>query len=277
MPDSHEAVDGPLFVEDSGEADLPVVLCLHSLFMDGRMFDEFVQAAAGRYRVIRPDFRGQGRSPAPSSEVVTMDDCAEDIVALLDAADVGAVHVLAQSIGGDVIFRVAARRPDLVRSMAILGSSARSEPPDQLEEFRGVVDSFRAHGFIGDLLDLLMQVMFGETTRQDPKNEPMLSRWRRAFSELPPSLAPAMLGVVERDSVVDELAAITVPALVIHGAEDMPRPPAWADEVAEHLVNSELVRLEGVGHSVILEAPDVAIPRVLGFLDAQTAIVNEAA
>src|SRR5215207_9827332 len=51
MPDSAEAADGALFVADSGEADLPVVLCLHSLFMDGRMFDAFVQEAAGRYRV----------------------------------------------------------------------------------------------------------------------------------------------------------------------------------------------------------------------------------
>jgi 3-oxoadipate enol-lactonase len=277
MPDSAEAADGALFVADSGEADLPVVLCLHSLFMDGRMFDAFVQEAAGRYRVIRPDFRGQGRSPRPSSAIVTMDDCADDIVALLDAADLGAVHVLAQSMGGDVIFRVAARRPDLVRSMAILGSSARAEPPDQLEDFRGVVDEFRAQGFTGDLLELLMQVMFGETTRQDAKAEPMLSHWRRTFGELPSSLAPAMLGVVERESVVGLLAGITAPTLVISGAEDMPRPPDWSDEVVEHLVDSELVRLDGVGHSVILEAPDVVIPRVLEFFDTEAARGDEAA
>ena len=59
--------DADLFVADTGEADLPVVVCLHSLFLDHTMFDDLVAGAAGRFRLVRPDFRGQGASPRPTT------------------------------------------------------------------------------------------------------------------------------------------------------------------------------------------------------------------
>src|SRR3954453_11577070 len=77
--------DTHLFVDDTGEADLPVILCLHSLFLDSRMFDGLVEAAAGKFRVIRPEFRGQGRSDLHDVDVITMDENAEDILALMDS------------------------------------------------------------------------------------------------------------------------------------------------------------------------------------------------
>lgn len=257
-----------LYVEDTGEPELPVVLCLHSLFMDGQMFDAFVEAASGRYRVVRPDFRAQGRSPASTSEIVTMDDCADDIEAVVDSLGLSEVHLLMQSMGGDVGFRLAHRRPALVRSMVVLGSSACAEPPEQLDAFRQIVRDFEDRGFVDDLLDFLTQVMFGATTRADPAKAELVETWRRHFRALPRELAPAIAGVVERESVVDLLSDIAAPALVVSGAEDVPRPPAWADEVHEHLPNSELWRLEGVGHSPILEVPDLVLPRILAFVDA---------
>src|SRR3954468_15559146 len=72
-----------LWVEDTGESDLPVVLCLHSCFLDGTMFDGLVQAAAGKFRVVRPDFRGQGKSALDDVDIITMDKCADDMEALI--------------------------------------------------------------------------------------------------------------------------------------------------------------------------------------------------
>jgi 3-oxoadipate enol-lactonase len=257
-----------LFVEDSGESDLLPLLGLHSLFLDGRMFDSFAAAASGRYRLVRPDHRGQGRNPSSTAEMVTMDQVADDVEALVTELNLGPVHLLLSSMGGDVGLRFAARRPDLVRSLVITGSSARAEPPEQLESFREVVRDFSQRGFVDDLLELIMQVMFGETTRADESKADVLAKYRAEFAALPTSLAPAMSGVVERASVVDLLPGISAPALVVTGAEDMPRPTAWADEMHEHLPNSQLWRIEGVGHSPLLEAPAVVNERVLAFFDA---------
>ena len=243
------------------------MLALHSLFLDGRMFDAFADAAAGRYRVVRPDHRGQGRNPSSTAEIVTMDEVADDVEVIVEKLDLGPVHLLLSSMGGDVGLRFAARRLDLVRSMVLVGSSARAEPEDQLESFRAVVDDFRQRGFVDDLLELLMQIMFAKTTLADASKEDLLAKYRAEFAALPTGLAPALSGVVERASVVHLLPRITVPALVITGAEDMPRPTEWADEMHEHFPDSQLWRLEGIGHSPLLEAPEIVNSRVLDFFD----------
>jgi 3-oxoadipate enol-lactonase len=61
-----------LRVEDSGDPGRPALMCVRSLFLDGRMFDDLHHAVAGKYRLIRPDFRGQGSSRSPRAGVVTM-------------------------------------------------------------------------------------------------------------------------------------------------------------------------------------------------------------
>jgi 3-oxoadipate enol-lactonase len=67
---------------------------------------------------------------------------------------------------------------------------------------------------------------------------------------------------------VELLGDIAAPALVISGDECWVRPPEWATELANGLPNSELVMLPRVGHSPLLEVPEVVIPRVLEFFDA---------
>lgn len=260
--------DTVLWVEDTGERDLPVILCLHSLFLDGRMFDAFTEAAAGRYRVIRPDFRGQGRSAPATTPLIDMDTCAADIAALVETLDLREVNLLMQSMGGDVGFRLVARSADRFRAAVVMGSSVRAEPPDQLESFRKWVDDACTGGFVGDTLDMTMEIMFGETTRADPSKREMLALWRDRIAALPTSLRPAMSGVIERESALPLLPGIHIPTLIFSGEEDLPRPPAWSDEMAEALPNAKLVRLEGIGHSVILEAPETVTPQILEFFDA---------
>jgi 3-oxoadipate enol-lactonase len=268
--------DVRLHVDDTGEDDLPLIVCLHSLFLDSRMFDNLIDAVQGRYRVVRPDFRGQGRSDSDGTDFIDMDTCVSDIEAVFKAMSLGAAHLVVQSMGGDVGFRFAHRNPELVRSMVILGSSARNEPPDQLEEFRQWVNNVGEHGFVGETLDMTMAIMFGETTRSDPAKADVVAMWRDRIAAVPATLRPAMSGVIERGSVVTLLPEITAPALVVSGLEDLPRPPEWAAEVAANLANAELWRLPKIGHSPILEAPDVVLPRVLEFMDRVESLASDA-
>jgi 3-oxoadipate enol-lactonase len=258
---------GELHIADTGERDLPVLLGLHSLFLDGRMFDGLVDAAAGRFRVVRPDFRGQGRSAPAQTRSIDMDTCTADTIAVIDALELGPVHVVAQSMGGDVAVRVAARRPQFVRSLVLLGSSARNEPQENLDAFRPIADEVERTGFAGEILETTMNIMFGATSQQDPARQETIALWRERIAALPKELAPAIRGVIERESVVGLLPEVRVPALVVSGTEDFARPPAWADELVAGLPNAELLRLEDAGHSPILEVPDIVVPRVLDFLE----------
>ena len=258
--------DTILWVEDTGERDLPPIICLHSLFLDGRMFDGLVAAAAGRFRVIRPDFRGQGNSAPSTGDIVDMDCCADDIIALIEHMQLPPVAVAAASMGGDVAVRIVARRPDLFASLVMMGSSVRGEPPEQRAHFRELLDRTKQDGFAGDDLDLMMSIMFGATTRARPEAQPMLDHWRRRIGLLPRSTWPAMYGVVERAGAADLLSRISVPALVYSSEEDIARPIEWSREVADGIADARLVTLNGVGHSPVLEAPDIVIPQMLDFM-----------
>jgi 3-oxoadipate enol-lactonase len=232
------------------------------------MFDGLAEQARGRFRVVRPTFRGQGDHALQVNATVTMDECADDVIELVDSLGLASVRIVAQSMGGDVAIRVAARRPDIVSAMALLGSSARGEPPENLQAFRPIADAVEARGFRGEVLDTTMAIMFGETSRADPSKAEVIERWHARIAALPPQLCHAIRGVIERDDVTHLLSSIDVPVLVVSGTEDIARPPAWADEVVAGLPQASLLRLEGVGHSPVLEAPDVAICRVLDFLHA---------
>lgn len=260
--------DTILWVEDTGEEDLPAILCLHSLFVDGSMFDGLVREAKGRFRIIRPDFRAQGSSAPAADDIVTMEECAEDMLALIEAMGLPPVHIAAASMGGDVSVRMAAARPTLFRSMLMMGSSVRAEPPEQKAQFTQLLERTHATGFVGEDLDMLMAIMFGASTRERAGMQPALGHWRTKMALLPRAAWPAMYGVLERKSAGDTLRKIKTPTLIINGKEDIARPPDWAQEVADGIKDSELIMLDGVGHSPILEAPDFVIPRMIQFFDA---------
>lgn len=259
--------DTILWVEDTGENDLPPILCLHSLFLDGTMFDALVREAAGRFRVIRPDFRAQGSSAPATDDIVDLDCCADDMLALIEAMQLPPPGIAAASMGGDVSVRMAAKRPDLVNSMLMTGSSVRAEPADQKAQFSELLERTRSAGFVGEDLDMLMAIMFGATTRGRQDMKPVIDHWRTKMEMLPRSVWPAMYGVLERENAAPLLRKINTPTLVINGEEDIARPPEWAQEVVDGIQGAELVMLEGVGHSPILESPDFVIPRMLQFFD----------
>lgn len=205
MPHTQQVIavrDTHLFVDDTGEDDLPVILCLHSLFLDSRMFDGLVDAARGEFRVVRPEFRGQGRSDFHDVDIITMDDDAEDILALIDLMGLKDINMLVQSMGGDVGVRVAARRPELFRKIVMAGSSARGETHESYVEW---TDRASTDGFVGDVLDETLAVMFGETIRNDPERADIVALWADRINALPRSLRPAMLGVMTRKSALDLL------------------------------------------------------------------------
>lgn len=260
--------DTILWVEDTGEQDLPVIFCLHSLFLDGTMFDRLVKESADRFRVIRPDFRGQGSSAPATGDIIDMETCAEDMLALIDLMGLKEVNLVAASMGGDVAVRMVASRPALFRSLVMMGSSVRAEPQEQLQRFRDWLSGTLVTGFVGEDLDMLTSVMFGETTRGNPAAQATIQHWRKKMEMLPRSCWPAMSGVVERQSVVSLLPNIPTRTLILSGEEDVVRPPEWGREVAAGLPNAELVMLKGVGHSPILEVPETVIPQMLRFMAA---------
>lgn len=112
---------GPL-----ADTTLPVVLLLHGSPGDHREMDDLAQALAGSARVLAPDLPGFGGSTHDVKDYSFVAH-ADAVAALLDSLALGGTHVVGFSRGGAVAIELAARRPDLVRSITLLAAMAVQE------------------------------------------------------------------------------------------------------------------------------------------------------
>lgn len=111
-------------VRDSGPADGTPVVCLHGFPQDGTAYDEVARLlGGGGCRVLVPDQRGYSPGARPSDPAAyVLDELADDIVALLDAAGVATAHVIGHDWGGAVAWHLGSRRADRVRSLTVLST-----------------------------------------------------------------------------------------------------------------------------------------------------------
>jgi pimeloyl-ACP methyl ester carboxylesterase len=104
-----------------GREDRPLLAFLHGATMDHQMFDEQVKAFTDEYRILAWDARGHGSS-RPLSGGFVLDDCADDLIAILDSLNVQQVVLVGQSMGGYVAQQVYLRHPARVSAMVIIGA-----------------------------------------------------------------------------------------------------------------------------------------------------------
>ncbi len=238
---------------DDGPGDAPALVFSPSMFFDGRMFAGQAAAFADRYRVIRYDLRGQGESARAPRERLDMDTQADDAAALIEALDLAPCTFVGNSMGGFIALRLAARRPELLRSAVVMGSSADAE--DAVAEMDGLVEALAAHG-MEPVLDGVLQFMLGDTTLNDPERAEVLAGVRALLMTRGPEYADAAWHIPHRRGVLDELGGITVPVLVVAGAEDHTYPVAKSEQMAELIPGARLVVVERAGHVLALEHPE---------------------
>ncbi|MGZ8802786.1 MAG: alpha/beta fold hydrolase, partial [Mycobacterium sp.] len=97
----------------TGPTDAPVVVLSNSLGSTHRMWDAQIEALERHFRVVRYDTRGHGDSPVPVGPY-SIDDLADDLVALLDRLGVQRARLVGLSLGGMTVMRVAGHNPDRV-------------------------------------------------------------------------------------------------------------------------------------------------------------------
>jgi 3-oxoadipate enol-lactonase len=261
----HLTVNGTaLWVEDAG-GDGPPLLFSHGLLMSGRMFDAQVAALQGRYRCIRWDHRGQGRSADVSGRAISIEQVTDDAVALIRALALPPAHFVGLSMGGFVGMRLAARHPELLRSLTLLDTSADAEPAENVPRYRLLNALTRWLG-IRWVVGRVMPIMFGRTFLSDPAKAADRAHWRAQLAGNRPSIYRAVNGVVEREAVAPELGKIRCPTLVLVGEEDAATVPAKSERICALIAGADLVRIPGAGHSSSVEQPAAVTAALDAFL-----------
>ena len=193
-----------LRVEEVG-AGAETVVFSPALFTNKELFEAPMAALSGEYRCIRYDHRGQGdsgfgaRQPLP--DMMGTEGLYEDAVALLDQLEVDSCHWVGVSVGGFVGIRLAARHPERVRSLVLIGMSVKPLSRRDMLPVHLMGWALRASSLLGPLgtgpekriTAQVMQNMFGSTFMSDPTRADDRETWRQRFSaQLVPEAMPML-------------------------------------------------------------------------------------
>jgi 3-oxoadipate enol-lactonase len=238
-----------------------VLLVANSLMANGSMWDWNVPAFADRYRILRYDKRGHGRSsvaPGPYSIAQLADDAA----GLLDALQIEKAHFMGLSIGGMIGQQLGARYPERVHSLALC-NTASEMPPRSLWEDR--FQTARTQGLAG-LVDGTISRWF---------TAPFIERAPHDIEKVRQMILGTNVdGYIACGSAVRDMAQSTMllkikaPTLVLSGRHD---PACTVDQgtVLNRLIDgSRMVIIEDAAHLSNIEQPAQFNQAVRAFIDS---------
>jgi pimeloyl-ACP methyl ester carboxylesterase len=243
-----------IYYEVSGDGPETIVFA-HGLLWSGEMYRRQIDALSPSYRCISFDFRGQGRSSSPE-EGYDLDTLTSDVETLLEHLKVDRCHFVGLSMGGFVGLRLAASKPELVASLALLNSAADDEPLQKLPKYKimtWVVERFGTRAILRPVL----KIMFARDFLRDPAAEERRQWARQHLLDLDINgTVRAANGVFGRKSAEHLLGRIAQPTVVIIGAEDKAIAPRRSRAMATAMNDARWIEIPNCGHSSSIEKPE---------------------
>lgn len=261
----------------------PRTVLVHGLVMDSHAsyYLSIAPALAARGGVLLYDLRGHGRSEQPATGY-TMDDMVDDLVALLDATGADAPVVLVgNSWGGQIVMRAAAAHPQRVRALVLI--DPQSGIPDFTKELTEIlaVDpderDRRAYELFCRWLEENAALRGGaaDEAAQARRSATIDDVLRHRKQRRNPGVRTAV-GLARDTSLIADLARetpisdaqiarIACPVLAVYGE----RSELRHDEARYRalLRDVTVVAVPGMGHTVLLEAPNALRDAITGWLD----------
>jgi pimeloyl-ACP methyl ester carboxylesterase len=253
-----------LYYEDIGSGDETIVFS-HGLLCSCRMFDKQIEILKERYRIIGYDHRGQGQT-AVTKNGYDMDTLMLDAAELIEKLEIAPLHFVGLSMGGFVGMRLAARRPEVVKSLILIETSADPEPAENIKEYSRL--SFIVRWLSMRLVaNPVMKIMFGKTFLNDPDRAEERKYWKKQLvSNNRIGITRAVSGVTSRNGVYEDLGNIKCPTLIIVGEEDVATPQTKAERIQNAISGSKLVVIPQAGHTSTVEQPEAITNAISEFL-----------
>ncbi|MDG9714548.1 alpha/beta fold hydrolase [Streptomyces sp. DH10] len=244
---------------------VPLVL-IHGHPFDRTMWDPQLATFSAARRVIAPDLRGYGASP--TAPVLTdFSQFARDIEALLDELGVESFVLAGLSMGGQIAMDCYRLFPGRVRGLVLADTFPAAETPEGVRTRDAMADRLLREGMRGYADEVLKRMVAPYATAEVKAH---VHRMMTATS--PKGAAAALRARARRPDYAALLTRVTVPALVVVGADDTYTPVSDARAMHAALPDSALHVIDGTAHMPNLERPeefDKALGEFLARVDAR--------
>jgi pimeloyl-ACP methyl ester carboxylesterase len=230
------------------------------------------------------DLPGFGSSP-PASGDYSINAHATTVIQLIEEQGLGPVHLIGNSLGGAVSTRVAARRPDLVRTLVLVSPALPDLRPRPLP-MRLALAAVPA---IGPVIMTGLRRLPAESRTdraiRDVYSDPGIVHPARRREEIAAVLRRDSLFYADqallmtarslvseyfkvgRRSLWRDATTIAAPALILHGSHDRLVNPVMAAKAARAFPTARVLVLAGVGHVAMMERPTLVATEIRVFLD----------
>ncbi|MEE4245518.1 MAG: alpha/beta hydrolase [Kangiellaceae bacterium] len=236
----------------------------HGCLMNNSMFDGQIDVLKSQFKCISFDHRGHGQSDAPMSGY-DMDNLVDDAIASIEAIDCGPVHFIGMSTGGFVGMRIALRRPELIKSLVLMDTSAEGEDEKALKKNNLLLWMVRHFGW-WPVIGQALPIMFHKTFLKDPSRQEEVKKWKRIVTgHNKMALWHFGKGIFARDNVLSKLSSISCPTAVVVGEEDIATRPDCSERMAQEIPGALLFKVADAGHSAAIEKPQEVANAILSF------------
>ncbi|MGM9466774.1 alpha/beta fold hydrolase [Streptomyces murinus] len=226
------------------------LLLLHGHPFDRTMWDPQVARFSAERRVIAPDLRGYGTSPVTPG-TVPFARHADDLAELLDFLGVDTCVLAGLSMGGQLAMECYDRFGDRIRGLVLADTFATPETPEGKRGRRAMADRLLAEGMRG-YADEVLERMVAPYADAGVK-----AHVHGMMTATPPEGAAASLrGRAERPDYRPVLTRVSVPALIVVGADDTYTPVSDAEALGAAVPDSVVEVVEGAAHLPNLERPE---------------------
>jgi len=260
MTETFIAVDGgEVWADDSG-GDGPLLVLLHPGVGDSRIWEPILPALTPKYRVIRYDARGWGKSPAPATKFSLL----RDLVTVLDHYGIERAPIVGCSQGGAAALGLALEQPARVPAIALLCPGIPGFPEDEagvtLEDEAGIDAAFEQAFGTADVegLAAVLQRIWGRSGATPEAMEQFRSAARAFLAEHDQEQVDP--------PVFDRLGEISVPVSLLVGDADYPVLVESNKQAAARIPGCEFTIVPGLDHLPPLREPDLVLRSITSTL-----------
>ena len=246
----------------------PTILMIHGFTNHGLVWaQQIADLIHAGYRVVMPDLAGHGLSEV-AAQPTTVDELAQDMLALLDHIGEDRAIACGLSLGGMVAQILAADHPTRINALIVANSCVDSTAPDVVAANQSWIEMFEKPN--GPLLrmQVVWPQMLNERYRASPTGEAFLASWKRINGKIPGSSFANIARGLQTFKSTERLSNVKAPCLVISGEFDRLFPPPVCRQVADFIDGASFTIIEKAGHLSSLDSPREFNGILLNFLQS---------